>query len=143
MAGFLLDANVLIALAWPAHVSHSVAHKWFQKHAQEGWATCPLTECAFVRVISNPAFSVDALTPLSAIELLKANLKHPTHQFWTDNIELAQAVRLGARRLTGHQQITDAYLLGLAIHNKGRLATLDQGLGSMANKATSAVELID
>ena len=78
VAGFLLDANVLIALAWPAHVSHSIAHKWFDKHAHRVWATCPLTECAFVRAISNPAFSLDALTPQSAIELLTANLKHPT-----------------------------------------------------------------
>jgi hypothetical protein len=141
VAGFLLDANVLIALAWPAHVSHSVAHKWFDKHAHKGWATCPLTECAFVRVISNPAFSLDALTPQSAIELLIANRKHPTHQFWKDDIDLPQALRLGDRRLTGHQQVTDGYLLGLAIHHDGKLATFDQGVGS-TGKARSAVELI-
>jgi len=143
VAGFLLDANVLIALAWPAHVSHSIAHKWFDKHAHRVWATCPLTECAFVRAISNPAFSLDALTPQSAIELLTANIKHPTHQFWTDDIGLAQALRHGDRRLTGHQQVTDAYLLGLAIHYKGKLATFDQGLGSMVGKARSAVAFID
>lgn len=30
--------------------------------------------------------------------------------------------------LRGHQQITDAYLLSLAIQNGGRLVTLDAGL---------------
>ena len=143
MSGFLLDANVLIALAWPAHDSHATAHKWFEKHARMGWATCPLTECAFVQVISNPAFSPDALTPQSAIALLSENLKHPTHQFWTDNIDLGQALRYSDRKLTGHQQVTDAYLLGLAIHHKGKLATFDRGLGSVAGKARITVELID
>jgi hypothetical protein len=142
VAAFLLDANVLIALAWPAHVSHTVAHRWFDKHAQKGWATCPLTECAFVRVISNPAFSSDALTPQAAIDLLAANRKHPAHIFWPDNIDLAQAVRQVDRRLTGHQQITDAYLLGLAIHHKGKLATLDHALGSLIDKSKDAVELV-
>ena len=142
MAVFLLDANVLIALAWPAHVSHSVAHTWFDKHAQKGWATCPLTECAFARVISNPAFSSDALTPQAAIELLAANRKHPSHHFWPDHIDLAQAVRQTDRRLTGHQQITDAYLVGLAVHYKGRLATLDHGVGWLIEKTKDAVELI-
>lgn len=143
MSGFLLDANVLIALAWPAHVSHASAHKWFEKHARMGWATCPLTECAFVRVISNPAFSSDALTPQSAIALLSENLKHRNHQFWTDNIDLGQALRYSDQKLTGHQQVTDAYLLGLAIHHKGKLATFDRGFGSVAGKARITVELID
>lgn len=142
MAGFLLDANVLIALAWPTHVSHAIAHRWFDKYAQKGWATCPLTECAFVRVISNPAFSSDALTPHGAIELLTANRKHPAHLFWSDSIPLAQALGHIDRKLTGHQQVTDAYLLGLAIQHKGKLATLDHGVGSLISNTNDAVELI-
>lgn len=143
MAEFLLDANVLIALAWPSHASHRTAHIWFDKHAKEGWATCPLTECAFVRVISNPAFSSDALTPQSALELLAVNRKHPAHEFWMDDIDLGQALAHGNRKLTGHRQVTDAYLLGLAIHHSAKLATFDRGLGSIPGKARKAVELID
>jgi len=46
----LLDANVLIALGGPSHKHHASAHQWFSSGAAGGWATCPLTQCAFVRI---------------------------------------------------------------------------------------------
>src|SRR5262249_55806780 len=67
MTVFLLDANALIALAWPAHEAHLRVQQWFARSAKEGWATCPLTQAAFVRIISNPAFSPDAVTPREAL----------------------------------------------------------------------------
>jgi predicted nucleic acid-binding protein len=42
--------------------------------------------------------------------------------------------------LTGHQQITDAYLIALAIHNRGKLATLDRGIAQLA--PAGSVEVI-
>lgn len=129
MSGFLLDANVLIALAWPSHTAHEPAQRWFAKNAHHGWATCPLTELAFVRVISNPAFSRDTLTPREALGLLSANLKHPSHHFWPDALPLPDAIKDVQQKLVGHQQLTDAYLLGLAAHHRARLATLDTRLG--------------
>ena len=69
MTAFLLDVNVLIALLWPAHEFHTVVHRWFTRSARHGWATCPLTEAAFVRIVSNPAFSPDAVTPGEATRL--------------------------------------------------------------------------
>jgi len=128
MTAFLLDVNVLIALMWPAHESHSQVREWFARHARQGWATCPLTQAAFVRLVSNPAFSRDAVTPREAIALLTANLKHRRHRFWGDEIGLGEAVEPLQGRLVGHRQVSDAYLLGLAIHKKGKLATMDQGL---------------
>ncbi len=142
MNGFLLDANVLIALAWPTHISHHRVQQWFAKNAHHGWATCPITECAFVRIVSNPAFSQDALTPREALGILEANPKHPAHRFWPDDISFPEAVRDFAQRLTGHQQVTDAYLLGLAMHHRAKLATLDPGLSSMAIEVGTYVELI-
>ncbi len=59
-AGFLLDVNVLIAMAWPTHRAHEKVQEWLARHAREGWATCPLTQTAFVRILSNPAFSPKA-----------------------------------------------------------------------------------
>jgi len=125
---FLLDVNVLIAAIWPTHESHSTVQQWLGRHAGDGWATCPLTQAAFVRIVSNPAFSPNALTSRDALALLDANLRHATHHFWEDEISLLAAVELFAERLVGHQQISNAYLLGLAIHKKGKLATLDQGV---------------
>ena len=126
--GFLLDVNVLIAVAWPAHQSHERVQQWVARHASDGWATCPFTETAFVRILSNPAFSPNALTPADALSLLRANSGHPAHRFWADGISFLAAVEPFAERVVGHQQVSDAYLLGLAIHRKGKLATLDRGV---------------
>src|SRR5438876_957611 len=91
-AGFLLDVNVLIAVAWPAHQAHQKAQQWVARHASDGWATCPFTETAFVRILSNPAFSPNALTPADAFSLLRANLGHPAHRFWADDIDFLRTV---------------------------------------------------
>ena len=44
MSVSLLDVNVLLALAWPTHVHHLAAHRWFAENSGLGWATCPLTQ---------------------------------------------------------------------------------------------------
>jgi uncharacterized protein len=145
MSPFLLDVNVLIALGWKGHPDHNIAQDWFARNNRAGWATCPFTEAAFVRIVTNPAFSANAALPVEALTLLATNLNHRTHQFWADSISLRDAVRQFEDRLVGHQQITDAYLLGLAIHNKGRLATLDRSVIDLFNRSdprTYAVELI-
>ncbi|MGB6595837.1 MAG: TA system VapC family ribonuclease toxin [Candidatus Acidiferrum sp.] len=129
--GFLLDVNVLIAMAWPAHSAHEKVQEWLSRHAREGWATCPLTQTAFVRIISNPAFSPNALAPGDAATLLQANVGHPSHRFWADELSFNQVLEVLAPRLAGHQQVTDCYLLGLAIHKKGKLATMDRAIPSL------------
>jgi uncharacterized protein len=145
MTAFLLDVNVLIALMWPAHQSHSQVEGWFSRHARQGWATCPFTQAAFVRLLSNPAFSRDAVTPQEAIALLSANLKHRYHHFWADEISLAEAVEGFQGRLVGRRQVNDAYLLGLAIHKRGKFATLDRSVAALlpeGNPHRQRVEII-
>jgi uncharacterized protein len=127
----LLDVNVLIALLWPPHEAHDRAQRWFAKNSARGWATCPITQAGFVRVVSNPAFSRRVVSPGDALQVLSESLQHPEHRFWTDDIPLTEAIAHAGGRLVGHQQVTDAYLLGLAIHKKGRLATLDSRLTSL------------
>ena len=68
------------------------------------------------------------MTPREAIKILEANVKHVAHQFWAGEIGFVEATRPFAQRLIGHQQVTDAYLLGLAMHKKGKLATMDRGV---------------
>jgi uncharacterized protein len=142
-AGFLLDVNVLIAMAWPTHSAHGKVQQWLSGHAMEGWATCPLTETAFVRILSNPAFSPNALTPGHALDLLEANLGHPAHRFWADEPSLLQALETLPLRLVGHQQVTDAYLLGLSVHKKGKFATMDRSILELVEEKSRARESIE
>jgi uncharacterized protein len=144
-AGFLLDVNVLVALAWPAHRSYEKVHKWFSNHGREGWATCSLTQAAFVRILSNPAFSPNALTPTDALVLLRNNLSHVSHKFWADQVGLPELFAAFSASLKGHQQVTDAYLLGLALSKQGKLATMDHSLISLfpdRHRQAKFIELI-
>jgi uncharacterized protein len=99
-----------------------------------------MTQAALVRVLSNPAFSMHALTPAAALQVLNRNVELPGHRFWADSIDLKQALSGMPTAITGHQQITDAYLVALAIHNRGKLATLDRGILQIA--PAGSVELI-
>lgn len=144
-ASFLLDVNVLIAMAWPAHDAHDKVQAWLSTHAPSGWATCPLTQSGFVRILSNPSFSPNSLSSRDALALLQTNLSHATHQFWPDGLSLVQALSSLTPQLDGHQQVTDAYLLGLAIHRTGKLATMDKSINRLLpEKATQDkfIELI-
>ena len=134
----LLDVNVLIALLWPPHEAHARAQRWFAQNARHGWATCAMTQAGFVRIVSNPIFSRRAVSPRDALEVLSGSLQHPAHHFWTEDIGVTEALAHFGRRLLGHQQITDAYLLGLAIQKKGRLATLDTSLSSLLSDQSTA-----
>ena len=146
MKAHLLDTNLLIALLWPSHERHDRALKWFARHRAKGWATCPLTEAGFVRIVSNPAFSRDAVQPREAAQVLSANTSAKDHEFWPDELPVIEAVAFAGVRLVGHQQITDAYLLGLAIRRSGMLATLDQGIGALTaakSPERHALEFVD
>ena len=141
MSGALLDANVLIALSWPTHVFHTAAQRWFSKNARKGWATCPLTQAAFVHILSNPAFSQSALTPRQAVAVLETNLTHPDHHFWPDDLSLVDAMSR-FKGISGHRQVTDAYLLALAGNHHGILVTCDKALPGIGKSASISVELI-
>ena len=129
----LLDVNMMIALAWPSHVHHRAAHAWFAKNASQGWATCPLTQCGFVRISSNAKIIPEAVTPRDALALLNEIVKQATHSFWEDDIGILDE-HIPSEYLVGHRQITDAYLLGLAIRHRSRLVTLDRGLSALLPK---------
>ena len=121
----LLDVNVLVALFDPAHVHHETAHDWFAEHRRHGWATCPITEVALVRILSNPAYWPDAERTADVAERLRQFRASGDHQFWRDSLELTDDVfNLGY--VKGQRQLTDVYLLGLAVKRNGRLATFDR-----------------
>lgn len=122
---YLLDANALIALGWPAHEHHERMLRWFQRHAREGWATTALTQAAFVRVISQPAFSGRAIAISEIAEVLLRNTAHPKHSFMALDFGIEQVLGCCTGGLRGHRQITDAWLLTLATRHGARLLTFD------------------
>lgn len=135
MAVSLLDVNILVALFSEDASSHTAAQKWFLHNAHRGWATCPVTQAGFVRIICNPAASKSGILPAQALEILEEGMQHPSHQFWPDDISFAEAVSPFRSQVRGHQQITYAYLLGLARRHKGRLVTGDRAIASVASTA--------
>jgi uncharacterized protein len=130
---WLLDVNVLVALAWPNHVHHATARRWFDEHAGEGWATTPVTESGFVRISSNRGALPTSTTPDLAIALLRSMTTLDGHEFWADDVRLVVGEAAAADGLRGHRQITDVHLLALARRWSGRLATFDRGLVTLGD----------
>ena len=130
----LLDVNVLVALFDPDHVHHEVAHDWFADHRGQGWATCPITENGFVRIVSNPAYGFEGFRADAALTLLKTFLGTGGHAFWRDALSLTDEHRFDLTLATGHRQLTDIYLLGLATAREGCLVTFDRSIPRAAVK---------
>lgn len=114
------------------------------KRKRSKWATCPITQLGFVRLLSNPAFSPDALSVPEALELLAKNVKQPFHEFWADSLSVPRALQPLVDDSAGYRQVTDAYLLALVVRRKACLATFDRGLIEFATQASVAshVELV-
>jgi toxin-antitoxin system PIN domain toxin len=140
----LLDVNVLIALVDPQHVQHESSHLWFQAHGGHGWATCPLTQNALLRILGNPRYPNSPGVPLVVMSLLQALLAHTAHVFWPDDLSWEAAGVFEAEALLHHGQITDTYLLALAVHHQGRLVSFDRRLSPRAVRGgEDALHLID
>jgi hypothetical protein len=122
----LLDVSLLVALFDPTHIHHDVAHDWFEDRHHYGWATCPLTENGFVRVMSNPAYGSEMRRPDVVIKALRKFRQSAHHRFWDANLSLSNDRLFRLEVIRGHGQLTDVYLLGLATTMKGCLATFDR-----------------
>jgi toxin-antitoxin system PIN domain toxin len=138
---YLLDTNVLIALAWPNHIHHQEALAWFTANAASAFRTCPITQTGFVRISSNRAFTPDAVTPGEALALLARITRMPGHGFWPDDLGAGEAfpkeIALGH-----HRHVTDGYLLALAAAHDGVVGTLDRGMLLLARYWPRRVEVI-
>ena len=124
----LLDVNVLIALFDPGHVHHEAAHGWFEGSRTSGWATCPMTENGFARVIANPAYPGRRTTVGDAADRLTRFTRSGHHTFWKDDVSILDRDCVLAERLGGHREVADAYLLAIAVGKGGALATFDRGV---------------
>lgn len=124
----LLDANALIALLWPPHEHHDAMRHWFRHHAAKGWATTALTQGAFVRIVSQPAFAGRSIPINETAGLLLRNLAHPQHGLLPLDFGFDAVIDACSGGLLGHRQITDAWLLTAAIRHNAQLLTFDAGL---------------
>lgn len=126
MPASLLDVNVLLALAWPTHVHHLAAHRWFAENYRVGWVTCPLTQLGFARLSMQPAVVKIPILFGDVMEALAQMSTNGAHSFWPLEGGLADIRGEIRARVVGHHQLTDALLLDLAIRHRGRLATFDR-----------------
>lgn len=124
----LLDANVLIALVDLDHEFNDAASRWFTAHHASGWATCPLTENAVLRIIGHRRYLGVPGGPATVTPLLRQLISKPGHVFWPDDISLLDPRQVALDRLGSHASVTDTYLLALAVAHGGRLATFDRRL---------------
>lgn len=140
---YLLDVNVLIALLDPRHQFHDAVQNWFAEEAGATWATCPITQNGFVRVVTGKSYQPSGISISDATLSLSGLTARPDHVFWPDDINLFDSPLLNRSGLSKADQITDVYLLALAVSKGGRLATTDRRIASNAVRGGSeALRLI-
>jgi uncharacterized protein len=140
----LLDVNVLIALFNEHHIHHDAAHDWFADHQGGRWATCPLTENAFLRILSDPSQRATRIPMSTLADHLGRFCRDERHEFWPDAVSVHDDSVFDLSLLHGHRQLTDVYLLGLAVTRGGRLVTFDQSIpiSVVRGASRSSVEVI-
>jgi hypothetical protein len=137
----LLDVNVLIALLDAAHVHHGGARTWLEANIAEGWASCPITQNGCIRILSQAAYP-GAEPPAAVAARLAGAVATRWHEFWADDLSLLDSGVLDWRQLLGSRQLTDAYLLALAVRRGGRLVTLDRSVPLAAVPGASERHLV-
>lgn len=137
----LLDVNVLLALMIESHSHHDLALSWFRADGNAAWASCPATQDGFVRIASQLALP-DRRTLDDSFRQLRAQLADPRHEFWSDDISLADTAVIDHSHLIGHKQLTDIRLLALAARRRGRLVTFDRGVPLKAIRGATAINLV-
>jgi toxin-antitoxin system PIN domain toxin len=135
---FLLDVNVIIALIDSDHVGHDAAHRWFETEGSAKWATCPLTENGVIRIVGHPKYPNAPGSPATVASIVGRFRSLPGHEFWPDDISLVASAHVDPMQIGTSRQVTDSYLLALAVAHSGRLATFDRRLSTRAVKGGSA-----
>ena len=91
----------------------------------------------------NPKITGETVDLRTVLDILSAYLSLPKHVFWNEELSAAEALA-SFDRLCGHRQITDAYLLSLALRKGGRLVTFDRGIREIATEeAAKALFVIE
>ncbi|MDP2834782.1 MAG: VapC toxin family PIN domain ribonuclease [Pseudomonadota bacterium] len=137
----LLDVNVLIALLDAGHVHHALAMSWLEGEISYGWASCPITQNGCIRILSQPSYPGPIPAAQVANRLAEA-AADASHAFWSDEISLLEPGLIDWAHVLGHRQVTDAYLLGLAVRCGGRFATFDRRISLATVTGATAAHLV-
>ncbi|HSF43135.1 MAG TPA: TA system VapC family ribonuclease toxin [Thermoanaerobaculia bacterium] len=137
----LLDINVLLALLDADHVDHQRAQEWISREIQHGWASCALTQNGFVRIISQPRYP-SPVSPFEAVERLRRATSTEHHEFWPCSISLLEDRRINPSHVHGPRQVTDIYLLALAVEHGGRFVTFDRSIPLSAASGATPEHLV-
>lgn len=137
----LLDVNVLIALHDRDHVHHTRAGEWLETHIRPGWASCPLTQNGCLRIMSQPGYS--SPQPLALlVQMLQTSTATAFHELWSDDISILDRAQFRHSHIHSARQLTDLYLLALAVENKGCLVSFDQRIPLSAVPGASPEHLV-
>lgn len=137
----LFDVNVLIALHDRDHVHHVRTAEWFEANIQQGWATCALTQNGCLRIMGQHGYS--SPQPLSMlVSMLQNSTRTAHHAFWSDEVSLLDSLLFEHGHIHSARQLTDLYLLALAVKNQGRLVTLDQRIPINAVRNATPAHLV-
>ena len=137
----LLDVNVLIALVDERHSHHRRALDWLTRNVEEGWATCPITQNGCLRILSQPRYS-NPMSIMRAIDGLREVVSRYNHRFISDDVSLIEDAVVLRESLTGHRELTDVYLLCLAVRHDFRFVTFDSGVRLATVRGASEGHLV-
>jgi toxin-antitoxin system PIN domain toxin len=137
----LLDVNVRIALLDVDHVHHGAAMAWLSANIEGGWASCPLTQNGCIRIMAQPGYP-NALPPAQVAQRLGEAAGTLHHAFWADDLCLLETGVLRWESILGPRQVTDVYLLALAVRNGGRFVTFDRTVPRRVVRGTESEHLI-
>lgn len=137
----LLDVNVLISLLDADHSLHARATKWFAAHARRGWASCPITQNGCIRIMSHPTYP-NALPVSAVMNRLAEASASSFHEFWADDVSLLDAAISIPTRIHGPRQVTDLYLIALAVRHDGQFVTFDASVAIDAIKGAEKKHLV-
>lgn len=137
----LFDVNVLISLLDPDHVGHIVANDWLAANLEHGWASCPMTENGTARVMASGGYP-NPIPVALVLERLALAASSGDHQFWADDLSLIDSNVFDRTALFGPKQVSDRYLLGLAVKHAGRLITFDRSIRPTAAVGASEKHVV-
>jgi len=123
------------------HSLHAPAMRWFDEHGDTGWASCPITQDGCIRVMSQAGYP-ERMPVVALVERLRQATQHRAHEFWPDDASVLDETAVDASRIHGPSQLTDVYLLALAVGHGGCLVTLDQGIPLAAVKRAQKKHLV-
>ena len=137
----LLDVNVLIAILDSAHIAHVTAITWLRANAAKGWASCPITQNGCLRIMSAPRYPAAMPVREVATRLREATAR-VEHEFWPDSVSLLNELAIDTSRVLGPGQLTDIYLLALAVSRDGYFVTLDESVTISAVRGAQPSHLL-